>query len=216
MLEFSRTLVYEPYVLEAILGARLSYGSGEKSDSEVVFPEHARTPYVEIGPEDRKLLTKLTLAGGGEDKWLRCIPVSVFIRGPLRWWFDIDTYKVGTVKQSASLMHFLKRHGRFEAGHFTDTTDQRVIAVANEKFDAWVSAGARRNYTSREWLELQDAIGRGYLYTAQWFGSYAVLRNIYFQRRYHRQGEFREFCAWVEGLPHSDFITLEKKDAGSI
>lgn len=34
-MKFERTLVYEPYILEAIHGARLSYGSNSKSDSEL-------------------------------------------------------------------------------------------------------------------------------------------------------------------------------------
>jgi hypothetical protein len=209
-IEFKRTLVYQPYILEAVLGARLSYGSGSLSDSYITEGDDIEPPAVIIGSEDQKLIRKLVRAGGGEDKLLRCIPVSVVIKAPLRWWVDMDTYKVGTVKQSASLMHFLKRNGHFTAGQFTDTTDPRLIDIANEKFDAWVAAGAKRNYTSKEWEELQDAISRGYLYTAQWFGSYAVLRNIYFQRRHHRQGEFREFCRWIEGLPQSWMITLEK------
>lgn len=36
------------------------------------------------------------------------------------------------------------------------------------------------------------------------FFSYQCLRNIYRQRRKHRLPEWREFCAWIEGLPLAD------------
>jgi len=42
--------------------------------------------------------------------------------------------------------------------------------------------------------------------------NYAVLRNVYFQRRHHRQWEFRELCRWIESqLPYSWLITVERE-----
>ena len=205
MLTILRTRTSGGFMLDSIDGARLSYGSGANADS--TLDGDALT----IGPNDTALCRRLVLAGGGEDKFLRTMPVSVFIQAPLRWWFDADAYKVGTVKQSSSLMHFMVRHGEFKPAHFTATTDSRLIAIANEKFAAWVAAGGRRNFKSVEWEELQDSIGRGYLYTAQWYASYAAVRNAFRQRRHHRQAEWRTFCAWATTLPYADLlITLER------
>ena len=201
MLEITRTLVHEPFIFEAIDGCRLSYGSNEKMDS---LDDNALV----IGPVDRAFCeARLATQARGEDKFLRTIPVSVWLRAPLRWWVELDTYKVGTARQSSSLMHRMARDGELSADDFTTSTDPALVVLANTKYYAWLQSGAKRNFTSREWLEFQDSIGRGFLYTSHWSASYAVLRNIYGQRRHHRMGEWRAFCVWVETLPHSWLIT---------
>ena len=204
-----RTRAYEELIYDAIEGARLSYGSGGRMDS--TLDDQGR---LTIGPEDRKFCEARLGAGvSGEDKFGRTIHASCFITAPLRWFFDFDTYKVATVKQSSSLMHYFKSRGELTAANFTPTTDSRLIDIANEKYRAWIAAGGKTNFTSREWEEFQDAIGRGYLYTAHWKADYAVLRNIHRQRRYHRQGEWRVFCDWIESLLHSWLITFVKQKA---
>lgn len=207
MITFSSIRVYQQSILDAIMGSRLSYGSNSKSDSLMDGDE------LVIGPEDKKFLqARITAGVGGENKFLRCIPVSVFILAPLRWWVDMDTYKVGTVRQSSSLMHYFKSRGELTAAQFTSSTDPRLIDIANEKYRSWIASGGGTNFTSREWEEFQDSIPRGFLYTSQWCGSYAVLANIYRQRRAHRQKEWRSFCMFIECLPHSWLMTtLEKK-----
>ena len=40
--------------------------------------------------------------------------------------------------------------------------------------------------------------------------NYQVLRNMYFQRRYHKLDEWRDFCKMIEELPYSELITIEK------
>jgi hypothetical protein len=44
--------------------------------------------------------------------------------------------------------------------------------------------------------------------------NYAELRNIYFQRRYHKLDEWRDFCTWIEEtVPYAgELICLEKKE----
>lgn len=218
MLSILRSRVSGGFLLDAIDGARLSYGSGANADSALDGAT------LTIGPNDTALCRRLVTGGGtGEDKLLRAMPVSSFVRAPLRWWVQMDTYRLAppdgpltevastAVRQSESLMHRTARRGPFTAADFTATTDARLIAIVNEKYDAWLASGARRNSTSPEWEALQDAIGRGYLYTAQWYANYAVIRNVYRQRRHHRQGEWRAWCAWAETLPHAALlITLEK------
>lgn len=212
-----RYRVVEPgWFIDGIYGARLSYGSQDHMDS------HFTTDGAVIGPQDEQFIKDklLTDRGArGEDKLLRTLFVSAFIRAPLRWWVEADTYKIAppegaqaavsslAVRQSSSLMHRLARHGALTADDFTATTDPRLIDLANEHYQAWVDSGAKRNFTSPEWVRFQDAIGRGFLYTSQWVGNYAILRNLYAQRSHHRMGEWRTFCAWVETLPFSWLIT---------
>lgn len=37
--------------------------------------------------------------------------------------------------------------------------------------------------------------------------NYEVLNAIYYYRKYHKQDEWRDFCAWIETLPYSELIT---------
>lgn len=37
--------------------------------------------------------------------------------------------------------------------------------------------------------------------------NYEVLANIYQYRKNHKLDEWREFCAWIEGLPYAEIIT---------
>ena len=58
---------------------------------------------------------------------------------------------------------------------------------------------------------IRKLLPSGWLIKYKWDANYAVLRNIYHQRRYHRLPEWHEFCNWIEMLPHSEWITGEKK-----
>lgn len=63
----------------------------------------------------------------------------------------------------------------------------------------------------RYWKELIRWLPEGWLQTRTWTANYAVLRNIYFQRRNHKLSEWHSFCRWIESLPYAkELITLEK------
>ena len=63
--------------------------------------------YINIGPNDLKLLTTLVKRGSSHRKFLRQIFVSVDITAPLYWWKEYDTYKVATVANSTPSSHTL-------------------------------------------------------------------------------------------------------------
>lgn len=58
-----------------------------------------------IGPNDLDLMTRLRNAGTDHRKFMRMIVVYADLTGPLYWWKEFDTYKVGTVANSCSTMH---------------------------------------------------------------------------------------------------------------
>ena len=60
-----------------------------------------------LGPNDLSLAQRMIRAGSSDRKFLRQIMVCVDITGPLYWWKEFDTYKVGTVANSTSTMHKL-------------------------------------------------------------------------------------------------------------
>ena len=67
--------------------------------------EHSYDHSFQIGKEDYKLMKMLCNAGADHRKFMRMITVYVDLTGPLYWWKEFDTYKVGTVANSCSTMH---------------------------------------------------------------------------------------------------------------
>ena len=63
----------------------------------------------------------------------------------------------------------------------------------------------------RYWKELVRWLPESWLQTRTWTANYAVLRNIYLQRKDHKLSEWHQFCKWVESLPYAkELITITK------
>lgn len=61
----------------------------------------------------------------------------------------------------------------------------------------------------RYWRALVQILPNAYLQTRTWTANYAILRNIYFQRKNHKLKEWHQFCDWIKTLPYSkELITL--------
>lgn len=94
----------------AIRGMRNPMNSWDKSDSKyehMSITDEGKTTlsYFVLGPNDYKLMMKLSKAGSDHSKFMRMLTVYVDITAPLYWWKEFDTYKVGTVANSTSTMH---------------------------------------------------------------------------------------------------------------
>jgi len=101
----------------ALRGMRNPMNSWEKSDSGyktktmTSMAEMAETlrcmAYCgfEIGENDLKLAQTLIKAGSEHRKFMRQIFVSVDITAPQYFWAELDTYKVGIVRNSTSMQH---------------------------------------------------------------------------------------------------------------
>ena len=62
---------------------------------------------------------------------------------------------------------------------------------------------------NQKYLEILYSNPAGFRLTAKMTTNYRALKTIYHQRETHKLPEWRAFCAWVETLPHSEFITGE-------
>lgn len=58
-----------------------------------------------------------------------------------------------------------------------------------------------------KYLEILYSNPSGFILGARLVTNYRQLKTIYAQRKNHRLPEWREFCSWIETLPHSDWIT---------
>lgn len=104
----------------AIRGMRNPMNSWGKSDSGTCYKEvtchtcqndrnHCKTNMEKenfvIGYNDLNLMKRLAKAGTDHRKYLRMITVYCDITAPLYWLSELDTYKIGVVRNSCSFMH---------------------------------------------------------------------------------------------------------------
>lgn len=96
--------------MAVVRGMRNPMNSWDKSDSYITHIEDAETQQIAafeffMGEEDHKLAMRLAKAGKDHRKFMRMIPVFVDIVAPLYLLAELDTYKIGTVRNSCSFMH---------------------------------------------------------------------------------------------------------------
>ena len=201
----------------AIMGARNSMNSWDKSDS-AFWPGH-----MNIGENDLGLMKRLVAAGTDHSKFMRFLPVTVDVTAPLYWLKEMDTYKVGTVANSCSTMHKIQAKEftleDFSHEHYTTRSMEllmRTVKYLNEVRDLYVNYeihdnnGYRKPTKKEVWWQMIQLLPSSYNQKRTMMLNYTVLRNIYFARRDHRLDEWHDFCKWIEKLPFSELITLEK------
>jgi hypothetical protein len=212
LIKFENVNVYN--WMNAIRGMRNSWESWDKMDSLEVIEYKDLSPYrkFEMGAEDHKLALKLSKAGSDHGKYLRQILVSVDIIAPEYWWKEADTYKVGTVANSTSMMHTLgKEEIKHESFSFEDVPKSVVdgyLELLNYLRDKWIESGKKK--PSPEWRAMNQLTAIGFNYRRTFTANYQVLKSIYHSRKNHRLSEWHDFARWVESLPYSELITLKE------
>lgn len=183
------------------------YRDGGECAHPAPYPED-RAGYI-IGPADLGLMKKLAASGNDHGKFLRMILVTADLTAPLYWWKEYDTYKVGTVANSCSTMHKIQAK-EFTLADFSnehlEEDSQMILGLVIEQLNA-----ARRVFNTtqdkEEWWQMIQLLPSSYNQKRTVLLNYAVLKNIYHSRKNHKLDEWREFCRWIEGLPHSELIT---------
>lgn len=193
----------------ALRGMRNSWESWEKSDSE--WDNDGDLYEYIVGPEDWKLAMKLSKAGSDHAKYLRQILVSVDIIAPEYWWKEADTYKVGTVANSTSMMHTLGKNeitsDSFSFENVPEDVQKEYLRLLNTLREEWIRAGKKK--PSPEWRAMNQLTAIGFNYRRTFTANYQVLKSMYHSRKNHRLSEWHDFAAWVESLPYSELITLK-------
>ena len=218
-MEFKNTEVFN--FEGAFRGLRNPLNSWNKSDSR-----WENNKYI-IGPNDLNLAQRLIKSGPEHAKFLRQIFVSVDITAPLYWWKEADTYKIGTTANSTSTMHKLTSKPITKEMFEWDNGDNLVV-MSRKTIDGdnWeqvfteyqedimmMCENLRQRYIETKnkafWRALVQILPQSWLQTRTWTANYAVLRNIYFQRKNHKLKEWHQFCDWIKTLPYSkELITL--------
>lgn len=203
----------------ALRGMRNPKNSWDRSDTEYI-----NNPYrliEKIGEKDLELAQRLADAGPVHGKFLRMITVTCDITAPRYWWIEFDTYKVGTVSDSCSTMHkiterdltlddFSHEHlDRYCTGLLKNTINEinrdRKCYVDFDKIQE--QYGKSPVDKKKYWWYMIQLLPGSYNQKRTVQMNYAVLKNMYQYRKDHKLDEWRDFCAWIEGLPYSELIT---------
>jgi len=221
----------------AIRGMRNPMESWEKSDSIISYVSYIDRENMEhilagsyeqaIGKNDLDLMMKLAKAGPEHAKYRRMIGVWVDITAPLYWWKEFDTYKVGTVANSCSTMHYIHKKeftlNDFSCEHLFDHNAVTLHYIENDfriisnkqwlLFTCDLLNGMRKAYLEtndkKYWWQMIQLLPSSYNQKRTIFLNYEVLANIYRQRQGHKLDEWHEFIDWIKQLPYSQIITLE-------
>lgn len=225
----------------ALYGMRLPMNSNHLSDSECyIYNRYSQSTQiiklnqvesfhkvldVFIGPKDKELAENLILAGTDHGKWLRQVQLSFLLTAPMTAWWDIDTYKVATVKNSTSRMHKIASRPLTMDDFSYDDSKENVISNAYrevtllhlnnliKEFNSLPTDSEEREDIFRKII--QD-LPQSFNFTSSYTCSAQTARAFYFARRNHKQKELRDLAIFFEALPYeeevSHFITLERKE----
>ena len=188
----------------ALRGMRNPMNSWTKSDS--TFDENGNI--INIGENDLRLMKTLFKAGTEHRKYLRQIFVSMDITAPLYWISELDTYKVGTVRNSCSFMH--KGVSKpFEISDFS--THDILIDGIPTNVKVWKTIVDTLNQLREEYLDTKDnnifqqircLLPCGYNQRFTITMNYENVFTIIHQRSGHRLDEWNEFVEVLKTLPY--------------
>jgi hypothetical protein len=181
--------------------------------------------------KDFKRLEKLGTTGVGEghDQALTGCIVQFDLYAPLYMWKQIQRYHFIDYISSQSTMHRLLS---FDVkSQCTSDTDpvilERYQQLIDEywKFATELESGLvpqsveymkqMEQEKKKKWRTLVASLPSGFVLGATMTTNYRQLKTIYYQRKNHKLNEWKEFCKWIEKLPHSDLfidtIVLDNK-----
>ena len=138
------------------------------------------------------------------DNFLTGIRVSFDVTYPQYWSPEFQRYHFADIVTSSSKMHRLCKMDMKQACN--KYVDERVIAVEQEKIDAY-----NANPTYENFMEMVSNCPMGLELFMRVSTNYKQLQTIYFQRKHHKLKEdWGAFIEFIENLPYAkEFIIGE-------
>lgn len=205
----------------AIVGMRNPMNSWDKMDT-VISATDGVNYLVELGPNDERLMRTLISQGTSDHcKFRRMLGIYCDIEGPLYWWKEMDTYAVGTVKNSCSTMHKVMS-GIFYYDMFSweDVTDPSAKKLCESTLDVLNSLRNRyfrlrkegdRESAKEVWRNLIQVLPSAWNQRRTMLLNYEVMSNIYHARKNHKLVEWHQFIeSMIEHLPYPWIFTGEE------
>ena len=192
--------------------------------------ESIRRAKFPMAVDTSKLSTELTKGikalaqsahGAAHDQWLTGVVVQFDLTFSNKGWVEAERYHFLDFVSSQSTMHRITKFDLDKA--YNEYVDKRIVEIMKEKvreyneFCASLETGLipqsqevlaeLEEEKKRRYLEILYSNPAGFEIAAGMTTNYRQLKTIYSQRKNHRLPEWREFCKWVETLPHSELIT---------
>ena len=154
------------------------------------------------------------MTGTGHDQFLTGIVVQFDLTFSNKAWVEAERYHFLDFVSSQSTMHRITKFDlKSQCNRYVDC---RIIDVVQDKINDYnylskleTESPARAEAMKELYLEILYNIPAGFQLTARMTTNYRQLKTIYQQRKHHRLPEWREFCRWIESLPHADLIVGE-------
>lgn len=144
--------------------------------------------------------------GTGHDQWLTGVVVQFDLTFSNKAWVEMERYTFINFVSSQSTMH---RITRFDIDkNCNEYVDQRVKEVVSELVSQYNNTDDE-DLKKELYLKILYNNPAGFRLTARMTTNYRQLKTIYAQRRAHRLPEWRQFCEWIEELPHKEWIVGE-------
>lgn len=138
--------------------------------------------------------------GTGHDNFLNGVIVQFDLTFSNKAWVELQRYHFIDFISSQSTMHRITKFDLSQS--YNEYVDERIIIVMQELVDKY-----NQTQDEEDYLKVLYNNPSGFELTAGMTTNYRQLKTIYHQRKNHRLPEWREFCSWVEKLPHSEWIT---------
>lgn len=197
----------------AVCGMRMPFESWDRSDSG-----NSLKGVFEIGEKDIELAISLIKGGSEHRKFMRDIHWQAVILAPRYIWTEMDTYKVGSTRNSSSTMHLItKRPLTPDDFSFEDSLLSEEEKMAEiDRLNSYIRRyNEEKDKTlKRKWfLTIKKALPESFLQPALFDTNYEVLYNMYHQRKNHRLPEWsgpEGLCRHIEKLPYMDrFLNMD-------
>lgn len=170
------------------------------------YPMSVDTDMVNSEITDRVISLAQSGKGEGHDQFLTGIRVAFDLTFTVKAWTEAERYRFLEFVSSQSTMHRIARFDLDE--QYNEYVDPRMIDIMNELKSRFLETQDPEDY-----LRLLYSNPCGFKLTARMTTNYRTLKTIYSQRKAHRLPEWREFCKWIETLPHSELITGKERQS---
>lgn len=235
MIKFEETKVWG--FKHALRGMRNPKESWERSDSlsrdlQTYLKRNMDSVYnedelIKLGDADKALAQTLIKAGSEHRKFMRQIFVSVDITAPIFFLKELDTYKIGTTRNSTSTMHKICSKPitpdlfSFTEKYFPDAIEYDEYNTAITYNDVITRTcktleSLRNKYletkNKKYWRMLIELLPESWLYKSTFTMNYENLLTMRGQRFSHTLTEWSgkdspeeaNFMKWMDSLPFAD------------
>lgn len=150
--------------------------------------------------------------GEGHDNFLKGIRVSFDLTFSNKAWVEMERYMFVDIVSSQSTMHKITQLNiKKQCNKYVwDSTIENIEKKVSE-YNGLNKEDKNSDYGKELYLEILYNVPSGFELTARISTNYCSLKTIYYQRRYHKLPEWREFCNWIITLPSFNEIVLGNK-----